>query len=61
MFNNRINFERDDKISKLEDSLLKQMASIVEPPKPEEVKNNIKTISLEDALKELMELEKQTK
>lgn len=61
MFNNRVNIERDDKIAKLEDSLLKQMASIVEPPKQEEIKNDVKSISFEDALKELLELERQTK
>jgi len=61
VFNNRVSFERDEKLSKLEDSLLKQIASIVEPPKQELVKNDIKPVSLEDALKELMKLEKQTK
>jgi hypothetical protein len=58
VFNKRVSIERDDKIAKLEDSLLKQMASIVEPPEQEEIKNDVKSISFEDALKELLELEK---
>ena len=52
-----ISITRDNKIRDLENSLIQQMLSIVNPPAPE-VKNNVKDISFEDALKELLTLEK---
>ena len=57
---NGVTVTRDNTISNLEASLLQKMASIVEPPVIEQ-KNNIKEVSVEDALKELLALQDQTK
>jgi hypothetical protein len=60
VYNKRVTFERDEKLVKLEAFLLQKMASIIQPPESE-VKNNIREVSLENAIKELINLEKQTK
>jgi len=58
MFRAGVHIERDASAKKLETALFAQMAGLVEPPKPAVEKNQIKPVSLEDALKELLEIEK---
>lgn len=53
-----VHIERDNTIKQQEASLFAQLANLVEPPKPKVEKNQIKSISFEDALKELIEMEK---
>jgi len=56
--NDRITIERDQSIKKLEASLFQKLSDIVTPTAQEIPKNNIRSISPEEALKELLELEK---
>jgi len=58
MFRNGVHIERDNSIKEREASLFAQLASLVEPPKPTVEKNQIKQVSFEDALRELIEIEK---
>ena len=58
MNNDRITIERDQSIKKLEASLFQKLSDIVTPTAQEIPKNNIRSISPEEALKELLELEK---
>lgn len=58
MLRKGLHIERDNKTKMLESSLFQQLANIVTPALPEVPKNNIKSVSVEDALKELLELEK---
>lgn len=53
-----VHIDRDNTTKQLETSLFAHMASLVEPPKPTVEKNQIKSVSFEDALKELLEIEK---
>lgn len=55
-----VTITKDNTIKNLEASVLQQLSQIVEPPKPE-IKDNLKEVSLEDALKELLSLQNQTK
>jgi len=55
-----VTITKDNTIKNLEASVLQQLCQIVEPPKPE-IKDNLKEVSLEDALKELLSLQNQTK
>jgi len=59
-WSNRVTIEKDPTTKKLEAELFQQMAEILKPvdPKPIESKNEIKSVSVEDAIKELLELEK---
>jgi len=56
--NDRITIERDQSIKKLEASLFQKLSDIVTPTAQEIPKNNIRSVSPEEALKELLELEK---
>lgn len=59
LFNNRVTIERDSNNKKIEDSLFAKLAEIVQPCEQNISKqNDIKLVSVEDALKELLELEK---
>ena len=58
MNNDRITIERDQSIKKLEASLFQKLSDIVTPTAQEIPKNNIRSVSPEEALKELLELEK---
>jgi len=55
-----VSITKDNTIKNLEASVLQQLAQIVEPPAPE-VKDNLKEVSVEDAIKELLLLQNQTK
>lgn len=55
---NRISIQRDQTIRKLEASLFQQLADIVTPTIPDVPKNEIKSVGVEDALRELIEIEK---
>jgi len=57
---NNIQIERDESVRKLEASLFNKMAEITGPTNTgiNITKSNVKFVSMEDALKELIELEK---
>lgn len=57
----RVDIERDSKINNLEQSLLGQLSNIIsshEPRENKQITNQVQTISVEDALKELLQLTK---
>ena len=58
MLSNRVQIERDSKIHNLENNVFSQMAGLIEPEIPKIKKDNIVSIGLEEALKELLELKK---
>lgn len=58
MLSNRVQIERDNKIRNLENNVFSQLADIVNPEPPKTSKTNNNTVSVEDALKELLEIEK---
>lgn len=58
MLSNRVQIERDNKVRSLEDTVFNQLADIVKPELPKDTKANINTVSVEDALRELLEIEK---
>lgn len=63
-FNPRSSFERDPNLIKLEQSIfgrIQEIASDNNPTLPDYKNNGIQNISVEDAIKELIELEKSMK
>ena len=61
MFNSRVTITRDESNKQLEASIFSKLAEIVKPPVPEKQPDQIMQVSIEDALKELLALEKETK
>ena len=59
MLFNRIQIERDSNCRKIENSVYERLANIVKPQE-QKLSNdfNVKIISVEDALRELIEIEK---
>lgn len=55
-----VSITKDNTIKNLEASVLQQLSQIVAPPAPE-IKDNLKEVSVEDAIKELLLLQNQTK
>ena len=61
MFNSRVTITRDESNKQLEASIFSKLAEIVTPLVPEKQPDQIMQVSIEDALKELLALEKETK
>lgn len=61
MFNSRVTITRDESNKQLEASIFSKLAEIVKPPVFEKQPDQIMQVSIEDALKELLALEKETK
>jgi len=61
MFNSRVTITRDESNKQLEASIFSKLAEIVTPAVPEKQPDQIMQVSIEDALKELLALEKETK
>lgn len=61
MFNSRVTITRDESNKQLEASIFSKLAEIVTPSVPEKQPDQIMQVSIEDALKELLALEKETK
>ncbi len=61
MFNSRVTITRDESNKQLEASIFSKLAEIVTPTVPEKRSDQIMQVSIEDALKELLALEKETK
>lgn len=61
MFNSRVTITRDESNKQLEASIFSKLAEIVKPSVPEKQPDQIMQVSIEDALKELLALEKETK
>lgn len=60
MFDSRVVIERDPNNKNLEEQLLSTLSSIIkqnEPPSVKQPTADVKTISMEDAIKELLTLE----
>ena len=55
---NRVHIERDNKIRTLENDIFNQIVNIVKPEIPKKEKNNVTAVGFEEALKELIEIEK---
>jgi len=58
ILSNRVTIDRDPINKNLEATLFQKLAKIVTPVQPEILKSQIRSIGVEEALKELMELEK---
>jgi len=58
ILSNRVTIERDLTNKNLEASLFQKLADIVKPATPDIPKSNVREVSVEDALRELAELEK---
>jgi len=58
ILSNRVTIDRDPINKNLEATLFQKLAEIVTPVQPEILKSQIRSIGVEEALKELMELEK---
>ena len=58
ILSNRVHIERDQTNQKLENDLFSKLSSIVQPAKPIEKPSSVKFVGVEDAIKELLELEK---
>jgi len=58
ILSNKIHIERDLTTRNLEAVLMAKMAEIVKPEEPVSRTSNVKFVSVEDAIKELIELEK---
>lgn len=54
----KVHIERDQTNQKIENALFDKLADIVEPAKPVQKSSLVKFVSVEDAIKELLELEK---
>jgi len=61
VFNSRVTITRDESNKQLEASIFSKLAEIVTPSVPEKQPDQIMQVSIEDALKELLALEKETK
>jgi hypothetical protein len=61
VFNSRVTITRDESNKQLEASIFSKLAEIVTPAVPEKRPDQIMQVSIEDALKELLALEKETK
>ena len=61
MFNSRVTITRYESNKQLEASIFSKLAEIVTPSVPEKQPDQIMQVSIEDALKELLALEKETK
>ena len=60
MIHTRVTIERDSTAKQLENNLLQQMSSIIKQNEPEEKKIEqeiVQTVSVEDAIKELLSME----
>ena len=58
ILSNRVTIDRDPTNKNLEAALFQKLAEIVKPTAPEVPQSNIRSVGVEEALKELMELEK---
>ena len=57
-YSGRVQIDRDLSTQKLETSLFQKLSEIVQPTKPAPQKDTIRSINVEDAIKELIELQK---
>jgi len=59
LFNNKVFIERDSKNKEIEDKVFSKLADIVKPHTVEQPeKSSVKFVGIEDAIKELLEIEK---
>lgn len=58
IISNRVQIERDNRIRTLENNIFDQIANIVKPEAPKVKKDTVMTVGVEEALKELLEIEK---
>jgi len=61
VFNSRVTITRDESNKQLEASIFSKLAEIVTPAVPKKQPDQIMQVSIENALKELLALEKETK
>lgn len=61
MFDSRVTITRDESHKQLEASIFSKLAQMVAPAVPEKRPGQVAEISIEDALRELLAMEKETK